>query len=281
MKKIFTLLLLIFSALTLPAQKDVKNDIVLKTNGDELNGKVTEIGTDEIKFIYTGETLVYNIKKSDILKITFSSGRIEFYNRPSEKKDEAQAGIDQKSGPPANIGDHRNKVAILPFKFIADKQSAGDDMGYEVQNECFTFLDKHAGELTILDPRTTNALLIKGGANQDNIRGFTMSELCSMLGVEYVIDGVITQNKTSVYTSQAQNYQVTDKTKNNDKNKANVSGYSSATTTQKFQTNIALNIYTDSDRNIFNENRQSFWATPDAYKNALQYLLKKCPLYRK
>ncbi len=153
-------------------------------------------------------------------------------------------------------------------------------MGYEVQTECYSFLGKHAGELTIVDPRTTNALLIKAGATEDKIRGFTMSELCSILGVEYIIDGAITQNKTSVYSSQSQNYKVTDKSKDDKKN-ANVSGYSSASTTQNYQTNIALNIYTDADRNIFNENRQSFWQTADAYKNALQYLLKRCPLYRK
>lgn len=278
MKKMLSLFIFAFFALQAWAQKDAKSDVILKTNGDELTGKVTEIADSDIKFIYAGETLVYTIKKSDILKITFSSGRIEFFNRPSEKKDDA--GTQQTQTPAPGLDDHRNKVAILPFKFIADKQSTGDDMGYEVQTECYTFLGKHAGELTILDPRTTNALLIKAGATEDKIRGFTMSELCGILGVEYVIDGTITQNKTSVYSSQSQNYKVTDKSKDDKKN-ANVSGYSSASTTQNYQTNIALNIYTDADRNIFNENRQSFWQTADAYKNALQYLLKRCPLYRK
>lgn len=277
MKRILACILSLFFVLQLAAQKDGKTDIVLKTNGDELTGKVVEIGDAEIKFVYAGETLMYTFKKTDILKITYASGRIEFFNRPSENS--GAAATPAKTAP-ANIGDHRNKVAILPFRFIADKQSSSDDMGYQAQTECFDFLSKHQGELTVLDPRTTNALLIKAGATEDKIRGFTMSELCNILGAEYVIDGGITLDKTSVYNSQSQNYNVKDKSKDDKKN-ATVSGYSSSNTIQKYQTNISLAIFTDADRNIFDENRQSFWATTDAYKNALQYLLKRCPLYRK
>lgn len=277
MKRILALLLSLIWVSQLSAQKDPKTDIILKTNGDELTGKVIEMGDTDIKFVYAGETLTYTLKKTDILKITFASGRIEFFNRPAETNGGA---VTPAKTAPANIGDHRNKVAILPFRFIADKQNSSDDMGYQAQTECYDFLSKHQGELTVLDPRTTNALLIKAGATEDKIRGFTMSELCNILGVEYVIDGGITLDKTSVYSNQSQNYNVKDKSKDDKKN-ASVSGYSSANTVQKYQTNISLAIFTDADRSIFEENRQSFWATTDAYKNALQYLLKRCPLYRK
>lgn len=279
MKKVVTLLFSFLLALQGIAQKDAKHDIILKTNGDELTGKVTEIGDTEVKFVYAGESLSYTIKKADILKITFSSGRIEFFSKSAEKKNDGNEGEDKPSQNAA-IGDHRNKVAVLPFRFLADKQSIGEDMGYQVQNECYAFLSKHAGELTIIDPRTTNALLIKAGADQQNIRGFTMSELCSILGVEYLIDGSISQNKTNLYNSQSQSYNSKQKNDNNKKSSTG-SSYSSGTSTQNYETSLTLSVITDTDRSIFNESRQSFWHTEDAYKNALQYLLKRCPLYRK
>ena len=47
-------------------------------------GKVTEINDTEVKFIYTGESLVYTIKKSDILKKSLTqSGRVEVINKPA------------------------------------------------------------------------------------------------------------------------------------------------------------------------------------------------------
>ncbi|MCH5596576.1 hypothetical protein [Niabella ginsengisoli] len=48
-------------------------DIILKTNGDELQGKVVEIEDDEVKFTYEGESLIYKIKKQDIVKVTYGS----------------------------------------------------------------------------------------------------------------------------------------------------------------------------------------------------------------
>jgi len=38
-------------------------DVILKTNGEELKGKITKINDDGVSFVYTGETLEYAIKK--------------------------------------------------------------------------------------------------------------------------------------------------------------------------------------------------------------------------
>lgn len=278
MKMLTMLLLCSVLSVNIIAQATQANDVILKVNGDELKGKVTEIGDSEIKFIYTGETLVYSIKKTDILKITYASGRVETYNKPALPSTEQDS---QKQAEKSTV-DHHNRVAILPFGFISDNQSAAEDMKYKVQAECYTYLTKHAGELTILDPRTTNALLIKAGATADKMMGFTMDELCAILGVEYIIDGTITANKADQHSYESGSYKATGDNNNKDgKSDAKISGSSSSTTTQSFKTSISMNIYTDANKNIFSQDHDSFWSTADAYKITLQYLLKKSPLYTK
>jgi hypothetical protein len=279
MKHLGILMMYVLLALTVTAQKDEKNDIVFKANGDELTGKVKEINDADIKFSYVGETLVYSIKKSDILKIAYASGRVETFN-----KEPLVSGIknDSQAAPIKNNIDHRNRVAVLPFRFIADRQSVGDDMSYAVQTECYTYLSRHAGELTILDPRTTNALLIKAGVTEDKLMGFTMDELCNILGVEYIIDGTITQNKGSLNSYQNDDYKASSGANSKSgKNEGKISGSSSSSTTQNYETSISINIYNDQNKNIFSQVRKSFWTTNDAYKITLEYLLKKSPLYTK
>lgn len=275
-KNLLSVCLLLLSVFSFAQNKD-KNDVILKLTGDELAGKVVKITDDAIDFSYAGETLVYTIKKSDIMKITFASGRIEVFNGQS-----AAAKGDNKPSGATGLEDHHNKVAILPFAFVRDGQATDETISEEVQNECYSFMSKHAGVYTILDPRTTNALLIKAGINKQNIKGYTMADLCNILEVEYVVSGTVSMNKTTQTTSQTNSGSVT--TKGNDKNsnrKGQYNDYSSGTTRQNYQTKLMLSIVNDKGNNVYSQDRTSFWSTQDAYKNTLEYLLKRSPLYTK
>jgi preprotein translocase subunit YajC len=75
------LFLFIFS-LCFSLASTAQNDVVLKLNGEEMSGKVTEINDDNIRFIYKGETETYTIKKADIMKITFANGTLPSGNSP-------------------------------------------------------------------------------------------------------------------------------------------------------------------------------------------------------
>ncbi|MET0464257.1 MAG: hypothetical protein ABW007_13925 [Chitinophagaceae bacterium] len=274
-------------ATTKAPAKEEKTDVILKINGDELTGKVTEIGDSDVKFTYQGEELNYSIKKADILKITFASGRIEFFNKPplsSERKADdppapSSPAARQPSGP--GLEDHHNKVAILPFSFLKDNQDAGTEMGYKVQDDVFTYLNKHAAGLTIIDPRTTNALLVKKGITRETMRGVTMDEICNILGVEYVVDGGITQNRAAQTTSGFGSANAsTTYNDNKDKTKVSASNYSASY--QYYSTHVSINVYTDKNDNIYNQTRRGLINTTDgSYDSPLEYLLKRCPLYRK
>jgi hypothetical protein len=278
MKTLFFFLSGLLLSFNILAQTD-KHDVILKLNGDELIGKISEITDTDVKFVYTGESLAYVIKKADIFKITFASGRIEIINKQSIP---SQGSGTQSASSNSSTESHHNKVAILPFAFVREGQSTIDELSIKAQTECFSFLSKHAGVFTIIEPRTSNALLIKAGVNSENIKGYTMDELCNLLGVEYVIDGLVTVDKKSTSSTGSSQYKSTPS--NSGKSSSSTqkaSAYSNSTSTENYQSSLTLSIYNDKGTSVFSQERKSFFTTVDAYKSALEYLLKRTPLYGK
>jgi len=280
-QKIFLFAVLIISSFSMNAQ----DDVILKNNGDEMQGKVTKINKDDLQFIYKNESIEYTVSKEEIMKITFSSGRIEFFNKKAATSS-------------SNLEEHHNKVAVLPFGYIKDQETSNIIMTKKIQQETFTIFKKNATILKFQDPTTTNALLVKAGVSNNNIEGYTMGEICNILNVEYVIQGLVSIEKTSVsdYSSTANSYE----SKNSyttspyvdskghivgdtrgDKNKANSYSSTSSTATQNYSTNITMNVFSDKGDNIFSKEHASFWQTQDAYKVTLTYLAKRSPLYKK
>jgi hypothetical protein len=268
MKQLTTLLLAVFITCT-TAFAQTKSDVIKKLSGEEMKGKITEMTDDAVKFTYDNETLVYTVKKADIATITFASGRVEVVN--------AASGA---NAPEAMTQDHKNKIAILPFTYINDNRDAGDAMGYKVQAEAYNMMKNHSGPRTVQDPTTTNALLIKAGINEGTIRGYTMTDICNVLGVELLIQGTVTQNTGTAtsYTSQSGSYNNKETAKGN---KGSTYGSSSTSNTQGFKTTILFNVFNDKGENLYSKDHESFWSMDDAYKITLQYLLKRSPVYVK
>lgn len=250
-------------------------DVIVKTNGEALSGKIVKMTEADIVFKYTGETLEYTIKKADIAKITHASGRIENFQ---------QLQNTNQTGSTANqTKDVRNKVAILPFSFIKDSEGGADEVGLKAQTDTYAYLVKHSPGYTLLDPRTSNALLIKAGVTKDKMMGYTMKELCDIMGVEYVIDGTITQTKAAAMTNAVETNNANIKRNDNDKVKgASGSTFATSNTTQRYDVTVSLSIYMNNDSSVFNEKRKALFGNTDgSYNSSLEYLLKRCPLYRK
>lgn len=283
MKRIWIyLVFVILVNFSLFSQSPESNDVVLKTNGEEMVGKVKTISDDTISFVYQNETVEYSVKTSELVKITFSSGRIQFFNK-----------FDGSPKPKASLADHHNKVAVLPFGFIKDQMDGSEGMSNKIQQETFKLYSSHNGGLNFQEPKTTNALLIKSGVQNNNIKGFTMGEICNLLGVEYVIQGVVTVSKTN----QTNVGSVSTTTKNTAKpyvtsdgqiigdiygnGKSKSTSFGVSTSIQNYETSMSINIYNDKGNSIFNQDHTSFWNTLDAYKITLKYLAKRSPLYKK
>lgn len=116
-----------------------KLDHVLMLSGENKAGKVVGLTDETVDFIHAGETLKYTLKKSEISKIEFASGRIEVFNEmPSAASRNAE------------LVDHHNKVAILPFIYIRDgEQKKNDAMERKVQQELVAVMSNHVGIMKI------------------------------------------------------------------------------------------------------------------------------------
>ena len=282
MRKIALLIIVLFAVMSLPAQQSntgsQKFDTVYMKNGDLKVGSITAVEDASISFIHKGETLKYTFKKPDITKIVFSSGRVENISTPDSAAENKSTNTINKAE-----GDHHNKAAVLPFTYINPSQETNIEIGYKVQNECYNILSAKAATFTIQDPATTNALLGKSGVTPENIRNYTMSELCDMLGVEYIVRGTVTTNATSTTTSGNTTYDQSKKNgsdkSGNSNNKTSGSVYNSSSSQQNFQTSVLMEMYTDDGKKVYGQDRTSFWSSVDAYKSTLQFLLKKTPIY--
>jgi len=261
-------------------RSNAKQDVIQKVNGEEMKGQVVKVTDSEVTFIYSGENAQYVIKKSEIARIVHASGRIENIGQQSLPAQNREKDPVSMSASPA---DHHNKIAILPFTYLMDNQAGAEAIGYKAQEDTYGFLSKHSAGYTVLDPRTTNSLLRKGGMTRDKIINFTMKEICDVLGVEYVIDGVVTQNKgyQTSSTSDVSNSKV--KRDGDDKIKG-VSSYGSTNSSavQRYDVSVSLHIYMDNNASIYNQTHKAFLSNTDrSYTGPLEYLLKRSPLYRK
>jgi hypothetical protein len=250
---------------------------MLRIDGEEMVGKVTRINEEDVQFVHQNETLEYTVPKAEIVKITFGSGRIEYFKKPEETS----------SYP---LEDHHNKVAILPFGYVKDQERSNPTMTKKIQQEAYTLFKKNAKVLQFQDPNTTNALLIKAGV-ADNVEGYTMGEICNILGVEYVVQGLVSVERSTI--TNISNSQSTKKNNNNayvdsrgriigdldNNSRSSVSTFD--TSIQNYSTNINMNVYTDKGENVFSMDHDSFWQTEDAYKVTLQFLAKKSPIYKR
>lgn len=281
MKRFYVLMLATLLSLNIFAQnRPAKVDIIQKTNGDEMKGRLTKITDTDVSFIYSGETLEYTIKKSDILKIIHSSGRVEVFGQqplPAENRQKDQLVL---SPTPA---DHHNKIAILPFTFLIDNQPGADEVGYKAQEDAYGFLSQHSAGYTILDPRTTNAKLIQAGVTKDKMMAFTMKDICNVLGVEYVMDGSVLQTKGYQTTTSGDNSNTKVKRDGGEKVKGvSTSSTSYSNAAQRYEVSVSLHIYMDNNASIYNQSHKAFFTNTDgSYNSPLEYLLKRSPLYRK
>jgi hypothetical protein len=250
--------------------QDNTYDHVIFLNGDETTGKVTEIGSNDLKFIHKGETLVYTFKKNEINKVQFASGRIEFFTE-LKVDSAAMQNADQPS-----LQAHHNSIAVLPFSYIGLGGSRDEKMALKAQSDCYNYFKESAEQLAVQDPVTTNALLFKQNINEKNIAGYLPAELAHILGAEYIVMSMITIDQKGSRTTGG--------SVNSGKNNGNkYLGYvlGGSTTSNEFSTAVDMKIYDDEGKNIFAKSHQSFWPTENAYMVTLQYLIKRTPLYRK
>jgi hypothetical protein len=115
MKKIIFALCSYFLTNVLQAQ-----DIILKTNGDELQVKVTEIGITEVKYNrfdnLTGP--VYTLPKSEIFKITYEDGSQDVFGKSDSR---AKTNAESNPQPVSRVNSTATSQSPVPAQASSEQ----------------------------------------------------------------------------------------------------------------------------------------------------------------
>lgn len=273
MRHLFLLaLLLVFTGINSLVTAQQKEDVIYLADGQQKKGKIVAISDDEIKFSYTGEEVIYELKKDKVSKIIFANGREEIISTGSS----TAKPIVTKDGThsPGNL------LAVLPFDIATNEQGLMTDaMRKKVQESCIEALQKQGLVVQFQDVRTTNALLAKGGINFADIGNHTPEELSQLLDVDYVVLGTydIENKGVSTFGSGITSY---DEKKKNDKEKGTAITSNNSYSTTNYNTKVHLSIYDAHGRQLFSDTRSPAFGGMDSFNSALKTLAKRVPLKR-
>jgi hypothetical protein len=149
------------------------------------------------------------------------------------------------------------------------------------QNDIYNkLIDKSSNifPLTVQDLRTTNSLLRKAGVDYKNIDEIPIEELEEILGVDNIIAAKVSytmeENRTSNTYKSGETKYSDDKTKNQN--------YSSTSdqTDKQYKYNVYFDMYRNKEK-IYTHTRPPFFTMKDSWMDAIQYLLKRSPIYTK
>ncbi|MGB8192393.1 MAG: hypothetical protein WCF67_10765, partial [Chitinophagaceae bacterium] len=162
---------------------------------------------------------------------------------------------------PASMVASRNKVAVIPVTYIADGNDYRiDEMRFFLQDIVISYMSNSASELKFIDAVTVNAILLRNGINETNIRQYTPKELAAVLQVEYIVMGSVLQSAGSVVTTD-RNHNTSRQTIEHYSRDAKVirrnNSHGTSVTRQNIETQVSLSIYNEAGERIYTKSRQS------------------------
>lgn len=277
------LAVLLLVALSSQVYAQDQHDVITKLSGERIEGKVTGVSTDVVKFHYAGEDLEYELKKENISKIEFANGQTQVFN---EQLSDQPAAIEKESmaaTPPAE--DRTNKLAVLPFQFVTNDQGIMvGAMQNRTQTTCANYFREESGVINVQNPMQTNALLSKNNIDADAVMAMNPKELATMLGVEYVVVGsvdVVNKGTTSYGSSSTSYKDKESKNREDNKSKKENKGYEfssgSSTTTVNYDTTVDLAIISDQGETIYSDSRHAIGTDMEAFDRSIHYMVKRTP----
>jgi hypothetical protein len=182
----------------------------------------------------------------------------------------------------------RYRVAVMPLVYLGDgSEGREEEMRYQLQDVVVSYMSRSAAELKFMDAAEVNALLYKKGIGADNIRQYTPRELARLLNVEYVIMGSLIQDPGNIVTTE-NNFNTRRQTiehRGRYGDRLRVTGRNwhtgNSVTRQHIKTQVSISIYNETGDRIYTKSRESILTESDAYRFALQYLLKRTPLFNR
>jgi hypothetical protein len=289
MKKLLSIVLVIITN-NLIAQK-TKLDNIIKNDYAILEVNIIKISDSEVEFTFPNETLKINLSIAEVAKIIFRNGRVQEFNNEDnlgfeiqQNNEENKIDVQERQALLKNkVTIKENTIAILPIPFVnTETLASSSEMAKFAQNDLYSKLIENSANLfplTSQDLRETNSLLKKAGIDYSNIDEVLIEDLQNILGVDHIIASkvsyVITVNETNMGYGNT-----TLKKKSDTKSKVDDFSISTTSENKKFDFTVYFDIYKNGTK-VFTQTRQPFFNQKDSWKDSIEYLLKRCPIYKK
>ncbi len=246
-------------------------------NGSVLEVKVIKVGANSIEFTYPGESAQNEEKIENLRTIVFSSGRVQQFNTGNSASPSAptSAPLEYKEVQP-------NTLAVLPVAFY-DKASGKlwEDHSKLAQSRIYDFFEDDLSKIAPLkmqDTRSTNASLRKANIDFARLDETPVEELEKVLGSEYLVLSKVTCEVKAKSTLNETTYGGTEKKGNKQVGAVHTS--STVNEDRTYHYVVVLEIY-KGDKKIYNETRKPFLNMEDSWKDAMEYMLKRAPIYKR
>ncbi len=257
-----------------------KTDRIIRKDFVVIDCTITKMTDNFVEYSLPNETLVTELDLSKVGRIEFASGRIQTFDA-APQGEQAEVVMENMGASP-KMERKQNTIAVLPVPYVnSETMASSEEVAKFAQNDIYSkLIDKSSNifPLTVQDLRTTNSLLRKAGIDYKNIDEIPIEELEDILGVDNIVAAkvsyTLTENRQSSTYKSGETKYGNDKTKNQN--------YSS--TTDNVEKIYKYHVYFDMYRNgtkIYTQTRQPFFNMEDSWKDAVQYLLKRSPIYTK
>jgi hypothetical protein len=194
MRNLILAMVLLFGSTLYSQQNDLKNDIIVTTDGQFLQVKVTKVAEDVITFSYPSENVVNEMKRNGIDKIVFASGRTQNFNISTNTvASEADSSAVEKTAAPLAEAVKtpnyvENTMAIMPMEF--EKNGAyNKDLASGATDYFVGLVREKSGNDGIKVLRLEKAIekLLDAGIGYEKLRQSTPEQLRNALGTEYIL----------------------------------------------------------------------------------------------
>lgn len=260
------------------AQK--KNDRIIKKDYSVIDCSVSKISDASVDYTLAGEKVTYSLDKSKIAKIEFANGRSEVFATENNQDTEAE-GKNSVSVMAAEM--KTNTVAVLPIPFInSETMETSAEMAKLAQNDVYNILQESAANiapLNVQDVRITNSLLKKAGVDYTNIDETPIEDLQKILGVDHIVSTKVSYTiKINKSTYSSGNADV--KVKNDNEIKGKNQDFSSTSENKSYDFLVYFDLYKNTDK-IYSKTREPFLMAKNSWKDSLEYLLRRAPIFKK
>lgn len=298
MNRFFWVFFLLFtpSTLLLSQQKTTeKLDRIIKRDYTIIDAVITKMSSTAIEYKLPNESLINVLDVKEIAKINFANGKSQTFNlneKSTTPLNNSTSGVNSlpstspegsnNNGIITKLPIKQHTIAILPVPFVnTETQYASEEMSKLAQTDLFnSFAAKelNIAPLSVQDLRTTNSLLKKAGINYSNIDETPTEELHQILGVDHLVAvkaSYFIERKNSTTKQEVGKVDVKD-------NKIRTDDFSATFTNEirEYRYTMYFDIFKNNEK-IYSQTRKPFFDQQDSWLDAMNYMLKRCPIYNK